>query len=288
MPWVIGGRQARPAGVFDRDHRPLYDTGLALHVDLSTGVRKAARSAEVRCFKGISPDGRLLCGEGAIVPFDPARGAFGQPEALGPDLDAHHALRHGEQPCVAVTARDEVWVGDSVHSVKPPRGRAHPNHLFAWEEALFVTRGAAGDVREIAAHGSARGAWVADVVIHDGVVRPDGVWFTTVDGRLIRLDLHRQTRREVDLHRMEDREPPLGWCRGLAFDGAIAWVGFTRLRATAQRTRLAWVRGALRGRPMVSVHPTRIVGYDLETETKVGEIGLESDDLHAVFGIHVA
>ncbi len=280
--WVIGGRQGRSAGVLDRDHRGLYDHGVVARIT-DHGLEDVQLVPTVRCFKGISPDGRWLCSEGAVLSFDPHQGRLGPPRPLagGDALDLHHLL--GEN-VLAVTARDEVWVDGRIHAVSAGR-RAHPNHLFAVEDQVWVTRGAAGDVLAL----DSERCWsIADVVVHDGVVTDDGIWFTTVDGRLVRLDPERGVTRTVDLVEMDDRPPPLGWCRGLAFSRELAWVGFTRLRATATRSRLAWVRGALRGRTVATTHPTRLVAYDLAAGRKVRELDVEPCGFGAIFGLHVS
>ncbi|MEO0604164.1 MAG: hypothetical protein AAF211_22195, partial [Myxococcota bacterium] len=194
----------------------------------------------------------------------------------------HHVITHEGIRCVAVTARDEVWMDERRIRIADPAQHAHPNHLFVWHGALWVTRGGLGDTRPVDAP---RAVPLADVVVHDGVVTPEGAWFTTVDGRLVRLDDtgHTET---VDLTDLDDRSPPLGWCRGLGFADGLAWVGFTRLRATTNRSRLAWVRGALRGRQRATVHPTRLVAYDLAAGRKVHEVCVEPFGLDAVFGLY--
>ena len=42
------------------------------------------------------------------------------------------------------------------------------------------------------------------------------------------------------------RDEPLGWCHGLAFAAGLAWVGFTRIRATRARERLYVSRALVR------------------------------------------
>lgn len=276
--WVIGGRQARRAGVADLDHRVLYDRGVVAHVT-ADGLRDVRLVTTVRCLKGVAPDGRWLCSEGALLGFDPVTGRVEAPTAVpgGDPLDLHHALGRRR---LAVTGRDEVWWDGEVHVLA--KG-SHPNHLFVVDRTPWVTCGARGRAQTLDGDQS----WpLADVVVHDGVVRPDGVWFTAVDGRLVRLDPESGHTDQIDLADLDVRAPPLGWCRGLAFVDGLAWVGFTRLRATATRQRLAWVRGALRGRPMASRHPTRLVAYDLSSGHKVREIELEAHGLNALFGIH--
>jgi len=279
---LIGATQGRAAGVADRDHRGLYAGGVVLQ--LGCGIR-VTRVACVRALKGVAPDGRMVCAEGAVASLDPDTATVGRFEAMpgGEALDLHHGLVHGGRRCLAVTGRDEVWVGEARHDVRGGGDRAHPNHLFVVDGALWVTRGARGDVLRLC---DGRTVDLADGVVHDGVVTDDGVWFTAVDGRLLRMDVEMGAVVATDLADLDDRKGPLGWCRGLAFVDGLAWVGFTRLRATANRARLAWVRGALRGRQVATSHPTRLVAYDLAAGRKVREVMLEEHGLHALFGVH--
>ncbi|MEM6927468.1 MAG: hypothetical protein AAF602_11090 [Myxococcota bacterium] len=281
--WVVGGRQARTAGVRDRDHRALYDRGVVAGITPDRLI-DVEHSRDARCFKGIAADGRQLCSEGAVWPFDPETGRRGSMTEIegGDALDLHHVVTHEASRCLAVTARDEVWIGDRRHRIADPAQRAHPNHLFQWCGALWVTRGALGDARPV---DTPRPVEIADVVVHDGVVTPEGVWFTAVDGRLVRLDQAGRTE-TIDLTELDDRPAPLGWCRGLGFADGLAWVGFSRLRTTAHRSRLAWVRGALRGRQVATTHPTRLVAYDLGARRKIHEVCVEPFGLDAVFGLY--
>lgn len=298
--WVVGGRQARAAGVADRDHRGLYDQGLLLQVEPASGtVRRvlvdADRTGLGAAFKGIARVGcRLLVSqEGAVL--EVVDGAVTQRWSDPRWNDVHHAIEHDGTRIVVSTGTDGVLVGDRYvpvveGAVAPTRDvrrcslaphRAHPNHGFVVDGRVLVTRGALGDA--VSLDGAMR--WpLADVVVHDGVVRSDGVWFTAVDGRLLRVDPSTgQVDRELRLRRAGD--PPLGWCRGLVLDGGLAWVGFSRLRATRWRRNLAWARGVARGRVDVTRERTRLVGVDLATGAQVAQIDLAEHGVDAVFGM---
>lgn len=299
--WAVGGHQARAAGTRDRDHEALYDEGVLLRIEDGRAQRvleDRTRTGLGCAFKGVARvgDGLWVCQEGAVLEV-----REGEVVARFSDLrmnDLHHACVHAGRRVVVSTGADGVLLGDTFwpvvagvaepvgdvrrRSLKPHRG--HPNHAFVVGDRVFVTRGGLGDAVSI--DGDVR--WpLADVVVHDGVVRPDGVWFTAVDGRLLRVDPTRGVvDREVVLASMDARRAPLGWCRGLAFDGDVAWVGFSRLRATRLRRNLAWWKGRLRrGGVVRGEHPTRVVGFDLSTARVVGDVDLERVGVHAVFGL---
>jgi len=280
--WVVGGTQGRAAGALHRDHSALYVDGvLAAVLD---GELRRVRGGLGRCIKGAAPaaEGLWVAGGGAVRRVHDAQVVD---VVRDPGFeDVHHAAVLGGRLHVASTGTDAVWSAETGWtSVGGSAQRAHPNHLFAVAGRRFVTRGLRGD-----ALGLDDGAvWpLAPVVVHDGVVRPDGVWFTSVDGALICVDPETgEVVRRVDLTAIDDRPAPLGWCRGLAFVDGIALVGFTRLRATRMRQRLAWVRGQLRGQQIASAHPTRVAAYDLGSGQKRGEVVTEAAGLDAVFGL---
>ncbi len=240
--WVCGGTQGHPAGPLDRDHRVLYTGGVLLRDG------ELVLSGPDRCFKGLAPG--LVCGEAAVHTL--VDGAIVDTFTDPRLADVHDARILGGRLHVASTGSPGVLVDGELLAVD-----GHPNHLFEVDGQRWVTRGMKGDALCL----GRPGRWaLADVVVHDGLVAPDGVWFTAVDGRLLRVDPERgEVDRVVDLNAIDDRDGPLGWCRGLALDGDVAIVGFTRLRATRLRQNLAWVRGRLRGRQVASAHPTRVV-----------------------------
>lgn len=291
---LAGAHQARPAGVADRDHEPLYDAGLLASRD-AVLLRLTGRGPG-HALKGLAPDddGLIACLERELVFLSPTDGGWEETGRWShPQLnDVHHAIRHDGALWVASTGADAVLEvrGDEVRthvlgaplpdgdlrarSLKPHR--VHPNHLFVWAERVWVTRLHQGDA--VAVGDPGQRLFVDEERIHDGVVHEGRVWFTTVDGRVVAIDGGGE-RRVLDLN---DGEGPLGWCRGLAFHDGLLWVGFSRLRATRWRRNLAWVRGKLRGRVEVSDRPTRLVGVRLADGPELrGEV-VRTVDLEAL------
>jgi hypothetical protein len=265
---IAGGRQARPAGVTDRDHRTLYDAACLVWIDPEKGSIECSRLENgSRIYKGLRPDGEgfLAAAEDRVHRLD--TGGVVLETSSHPDMDdVHDAVRIEGHLLVASTGVEAVLDLDA----EPPRRiscdvRSHPNHVVHWHGRRLVTRGDRGDLLDL---DDRRGFPVADVVIHDGTPGPDGLlWLTAVDGRLI------------------DRPEPLGWCRGLAFDGGLVWVGFTRIRATRARERLAWVRGALRGRRYATRRPTRVVAYTMDPVRVAHTVELAGHGMDALCAI---
>ena len=294
----------------DRDHGPLYQAGVVAELDPQTG-RLASRlewrdpqwsgPAVGHCFKGASWDGDrlLLCTERQVLWVDPD-GWRVTDRWTHPYLnDVHHAAVIGGRLFVVSTGLDavlEVQRGEvvAVHGAEAPERdlrtedlrphRDHPNHVFEADGRPWVTRFHHHDC--LALDGSGRQIHLGGQRVHDGVVHQERVWFTSVDGHLLGAD-PRSGRLEVDLD-LAAHDPlphPAGWCRGLWLDDAVAWVGYTRIRATRFRSHLAWVRGAVRGAQVATHHPTRVQAHDRHTGSVVATVPTESAGVDAVFGI---
>ncbi len=309
--FVVGGSQS-PATVRDRNHEHLYDAGILAVLDTDSGVLdERLRHVSTawphpphgQVFKGLSRDSANLVIVTEREVLDVASTGeilrcFSHPWFN----DLHHAIRHeGRLYAVSSGLDGVVEIGDEArfHGRGHPEERDyrtvstkphawHPNHVFAFDDRLWMTRCHPGDAVALSP-GDADAAPdrtldLGPERIHDGFVRGDRVWFTRVDGHLIEAN-SQGISRTIDLNRIEALDEPLGWCRGLHIDGNTAYVGFTRLRATRFVDRLAWVKGKLAGRPRRTRLPTRVAAYDLEAERKLEEWDVEPAGLHAVFGI---
>lgn len=298
---VAGGRQGRAAGAVDRDHRPLYDQATALLLDPATGALAPMltwRTPDLPTgfghrFGAPSVDGAtlVLCTEREVVCVD-AQGARASSDRRYNDL--HHARVIDGETWVAATGLDGVLAGDRflpvVEGARVPDGdlrlrdlpdRVHPNHLLVHRGRAWVTRGTRGDVVPVDGGPPVK---LAEVAVHDGVLTDEGAWFTGVDGRLVLADLDRGCVIR-ELHLDPGHGEPLGWCRGLWVGEGTAWVGFTRIRTTRLRGHLAWVRGRLRGRPVATRRPTRLVQVDLRDGAILRELPTEDAGLDAIFGL---
>lgn len=294
---LSGGRQSRDAGVLDRQHGPLYDRGILARLDPARGSLEAWVTGEQR-FGASSVDGDhvLTCTPSAVVRVAPdgTTATLAHPWLA----DVHHALVVDGITHAASTATDGiVALGaaprflPTAPGIGPPTGPwtggpslTHPNFVFRVDGVLHATRGTRGDA---VATGDLGRPWaIAPVVVHDGIVTGDGVWFTRVDGHLVLVDpATGQIAQSVALQRPGDGPEPLGWCRGLCISDGIAWVGFSRLRATRLRRHLAWARGRLRGRPIATRRATRVDGFELSTGERVASVPLAGVEIDALFGI---
>lgn len=306
----------RPAGVADRDHEPLYREALLVELDTRSGsctVRLRWRSDAPgspwdpqrvgHCFKGARWDGDslLLCTEREILRVAP--GGWRVLDVLTHPWfnDLHDVARIQGRLHVVSTGLDTLLVLNDAGELvqhwplgrrRPERGQdyrarstkpheVHPNHVFEAEGRVWITRFHPCDAVAVGEPGVRLPIGRPP---HDGCLHQGRVWFTTVDGHLVSVA---PGRRAVDriLALPREASEPLGWCRGLHLEGNVAWVGFSRLRATRSRRHLARLRGWWRGHPVATDLPTRIGAYELSTGRARGAWSTEDVGLHAVFSV---
>jgi hypothetical protein len=166
-----------------------------------------------------------------------------------------------------------------------PHG-SHPNFVFELDGELWVTRFNQRDA--ISLNGSGGCINIATEKPHDGILRGDSIYFTTVDGKIIIANRATLKVDEiVDLRQISDGTQQIlpAWCRGLLpMKEDKFWVGFTRIRKTQFKENVRWVKTVI-GEGAV-MKPTHIALYDLADRKCLKEIDLESHDMNAIYGIH--
>jgi hypothetical protein len=137
-------------------------------------------------------------------------------------------------------------------------------HHVAADGALLVTCLNDGSIREVM--GLSTVVRMPGVFPHDGLLRPDGLWFTSIDGGIWRLPRRPEAAAEEAARALDVFESTghWGWCRGLWMDGETLAVGLTEVRpdrlprhrwserpAAGSETSVLWIdraQGTLRGR----------------------------------------
>jgi hypothetical protein len=169
--------------------------------------------------------------------------------------------------------------------------RAHPNFVFFLDGQPWVTRFEQRDAVPLDGKGNGRDFFrLGDEPVHDGYVDGGHIYFTTVDGYILRFDLVTGEKKSFALPAMSGsyRDRPLGWCRGILPLGETVWVGFSRVRFTALRHNLDWVRRGFKQIERLPPAPTRIACYDLVKRALLKEIDLEQQAMNTIFSIHVS
>jgi hypothetical protein len=324
--WVVGGEQ-RGVPHFAREWR-LYKKALIVKAEGGRVERVLEyESPAEHCpddspsivFKAASITGNraYLCTQTEILICDFPSFAIRQVISLPCFNDVHHvAVAPDGRLFVAVTGLDAVAelapdgtllrltsvVGGSVWdrfsqtvdyrkvpTTKPHQ--AHPNFVFFIDGQPWVTRFEQRDA--IPLDGKRNDAHVfrlGDEPVHDGYVAGKHVYFTTVDGYILRFELASREKQSFALPAMRGsyRDRPLGWCRGILPLGDKVWVGFSRVRFTELRRNLDWIRRGFREIDRLPPAPTRIACYDLAGNALLEEIVLEQQAMNTIFSIHVA
>lgn len=314
---VTGGAQRDAAIWFDEFHH--YERAMLAEVDLDTGHVKVllehetppAWCAEDRpsiVFKcaTLQGDRLYLCTQTEVLILRWPSLETLEHLSLPSFNDLHHVLPVGEDLLVVSTGLDMVLELDAARELRASHAvideapwarfdravdyrriastkphKAHPNFVFLWEGAPWVTRCHQRDAVKV---GEITRRIAVDVErIHDGNVVGEEVHFTAVDGHVVFTRPHRpEARRVWNLASMTQTDQPLGWCRGLHVEGDLAYVGFSRIRPTKLHDNLRWIKNL--GKPRGYL-PTRIGVYDLAQKRHVRDIDLESVGLAAVFSI---
>jgi hypothetical protein len=166
----------------------------------------------------------------------------------------------------------------------------HPNFVFLRDDEVWVTRLQQQDALRLVPLGGRIPIELERP--HDGIVVGANVYFTTVDGRVVRADLARQMVDAVfDLADLFSTIDPLGWCRGLkVIDDDRVIVGFSRLRPTRWQSNVHWAARKLKSvggeeAKNWDAFPTRISCLDLARGKILWERNLEPYGMNAVFSI---
>lgn len=323
---VVGGRQKDPREIAGKREWHHHKCGVIAGIDLDSGRTQSLAthvSPADSCpdedpsitFKAASvlEDRLYACSTTELLVYSVADWTIENRISLPRFNDLHHALALRPDRVVAVnTGLDAVvevgldgtvtreWgvMGDDpwdefsketdyrkIHSLKPRK--AHPNFAFQYDGDLWCARLTQADA--ICLTGDRPALNVRDEHgIHDGIVHGDFIYFTSVDGTVIRVDGRAgEADRVYDLNAWVEGDTPLGWCRGLArLDEHHFAVGFSRLRQTKWTQNIRWVKHRLGGDGS-GMNPTRVVIFNLDKEEIVAEYEVESVGLNAVFSIHL-
>ncbi len=168
-----------------------------------------------------------------------------------------------------------------VESTKPHH--SHPNFVFQMDGETWATRFRQRDA--ICLCDPRKRIDIGVQSPHDGLVRDDRIYFTTVDGRIVIVNRHTlAVDQTIDLKEIDGQKALLGWCRGLLpVNDQKMWVGFTRVRNTLLVENVQWIKHVLRDG--MSKKPTHITLYDIAEKRALCEFDLEQHGMNIIFGI---
>ncbi|WP_260293759.1 hypothetical protein [Sedimenticola hydrogenitrophicus] len=172
-----------------------------------------------------------------------------------------------------------------VHSTRPHE--CHPNYVFKANSKIWVTRCTQEDaicLDDFASVIDITGG--SGIAVHDGVVLDDKIFFTAVDGCIMIADANQKTVIEtLEINKLTEFDGVRGWCRGLLIDDDILYIGFSRLRKTRAKGKLAWVKKlAKRNKNDVFTYAS-ILAFDLKSGKIVADYPLPEESIHAIYSV---
>jgi len=260
-------------------------------------------------FRGCSRYGNTLysCTHSEIVEFEIDNFTVKNRITLPVFNDLHHVMRSENGLIFASTGIDHVGMIEAaqtrLYPVLPqgdyaevdPRAdyrvictkphKAHPNHVFRIDGQLWVTRFEQRDAVRLDNFDERLAVEVERP--HDGLVVDNRVYFTTVNGAIVVFDAKSRRRLEVhDLTQLQ-RNPKMGWCRGIEVVGDCAYVGFSTIRKTRSMDNLSFLTDRfMQWRDgLLNAAPARIMKYDLRRRKIVSEMRFRHSELGIMFSI---
>jgi hypothetical protein len=169
-----------------------------------------------------------------------------------------------------------------VHSTRPHV--THPNYVFKIDDDYWVTRCGFEDAVKINDVSDKIKVGQKDIIaIHDGIGWGDKLVFTRVDGFIVVCDP--KTREVLDKHDPfeNERNRPLGWCRGLCIEDDIFYIGYSKLRKTKLKSKLKYLtKGNFK---FTSGNNSLVVAYDMKNKKVLRIYESEDHVIDAIYGI---
>jgi hypothetical protein len=170
-----------------------------------------------------------------------------------------------------------------VISTKPHH--SHPNHVFQLNGDMWATRFRQKDA--ICLNDPSKKINIGVARPHDGIVRQDRLYFTTVNGLILVYDT--SNLRLISKHNIASlyKKFSPGWCRGLEVIDDYAYVGFSTLRWTYSLENIKYfAKNVLSfGKKLKKNLPSRIVKFDMRKQRIIDEMVFEGHEIGQVFSI---
>jgi len=162
----------------------------------------------------------------------------------------------------------------------------HPNYIFWVDNQPWVTRCTQEDAvclndqsKRIDISGPEKA-----ISVHDGVVNGDKVYFTSVDGCIVIADINSlETIETIELYNIKGYGGIRGWCRGLYIKDDLFYIGFSRLRKTRAKGKLAWL-----SRFSSHLTPSKqssILVFDIKKRLIIRDYPIPEEAIDAVYSI---
>lgn len=173
-----------------------------------------------------------------------------------------------------------------IHSTRPHD--CHPNFVYEWKGKPWVTRCRQQDAVCLGDVGNMIPITNPEkrISVHDGILHNGTIIFTTVDGYLVLTDPDKNTILEEINVLESSNSDKLGWARGLCIDqDNIAYLGFSRLRRTRMKEKLAWLaKGQI---TKMNGMPACVIAYDLDKRKIINKYDIPMGMIDAIYGVEL-
>lgn len=173
---------------------------------------------------------------------------------------------------------------NKIVSTKPHE--THTNNIFEIDGEPWITRMRLKEA--VALHDHSKKMEIGVGRPHDGIVKGDFIYFTTVNGYIVVFNKYTfRKEAQIELNSSSQRRnTPLGWCRSLHVDDDCMYVGFTQLRTTKFSENLGWLKTMVQNRKITHKPlPTRIEKLSLNGDF-ISEFILPTNEIYTIFSIH--
>jgi len=162
----------------------------------------------------------------------------------------------------------------------------HPNYIFWIKDEPWVTRCTQEDAvslfdvsKRIDISGPNK-----EISVHDGLVVNNDIYFTSVDGCIIKADIETYLVKDIIyLNKMKGFNWVRGWSRGILIDNNVIYVAFSKLRKTKNLKKLEWL-GKFTQKFQI-LEQCSILAIDLTTKTIVNDYIVPEGMIDAIYSI---
>ena len=168
-------------------------------------------------------------------------------------------------------------------STKPHK--AHPNHVFRLNGDLWATRFNQRDA--VCVPNPQKSIKIPTGKPHDGLLADGRLYFTTVNGTVVRVDTDDGARTQTfDISSLYRGFNP-GWCRALAVNKEVVYIGYSAFRWTYRLENIGFIGSSMRNiaRQLGQKRPARIVKYDMQRRQIVDEMIFSDRGIDLIFSI---
>ena len=123
-----------------------------------------------------------------------------------------------------------------------------------------------------------------EISVHDGIVRGNRVYFTTVDAHIVIADTQTfEVLETINISAIEGLKTIRGWCRGLYIQDDIFYIGFSRLRKTKQSNKISWIKNLATGRTLVE--ECSVLAFDITKRKIINSYSIPDAMIDAIYSI---